>query len=126
MGAAAAATGMVMLAALLASLAPAARGLDRGEFPPGFLFGAATSAYQVWLLWISAWRRLSLYLFVQFHCRVQRTVHQPSAVINSWFQIEGAHLEDGKGLSNWDVFTHTRRKFSLPETSLRVRCLSQD
>ena len=32
---------------VVAALAPAARGVDRSEFPPGFLFGAATSAYQV-------------------------------------------------------------------------------
>jgi beta-glucosidase len=42
------ATGMLMLlTAALAILAPSAWGLDRAEFPPGFLFGAATSAYQV-------------------------------------------------------------------------------
>uniref|UniRef100_A0A8R7TKY7 Secreted protein n=1 Tax=Triticum urartu TaxID=4572 RepID=A0A8R7TKY7_TRIUA len=42
----AAATGMIMLAAL-AILTPSARGLDRADFPPVFLFGVATSAYQV-------------------------------------------------------------------------------
>nr|CAB3487627.1 unnamed protein product [Digitaria exilis] len=54
----------VAVVAVLAALAAAAHGgvVERSEFPPGFLFGAATSAYQV----------------------------------------EGAYLEDGKGLSNWD------------------------
>ncbi|MFS7921323.1 putative beta-glucosidase [Helianthus anomalus] len=41
--------------------------LKRSDFPSGFLFGTATSAYQV----------------------------------------EGAYLEDGKSLSNWDVFSHS-------------------
>ncbi|KAI3708437.1 hypothetical protein L2E82_37606 [Cichorium intybus] len=41
--------------------------IKRSDFPPGFLFGAASSSYQV----------------------------------------EGAYLEDGKSLSNWDVFCHS-------------------
>ncbi|XP_072984167.1 probable inactive beta-glucosidase 14 isoform X1 [Typha latifolia] len=44
--------------------------LDRSQFPPNFLFGTATSSYQ----------------------------------------IEGAYLEDNKGPSNWDIFTHTEGK----------------
>jgi beta-glucosidase len=42
-----AAAATALAAVLVALLAPAARGVDRSEFPPGFLFGAATSAYQV-------------------------------------------------------------------------------
>lgn len=38
---------VVVVVLALAVLAPAARGLRRDDFPPGFLFGAATSAYQV-------------------------------------------------------------------------------
>jgi len=41
------AVGTALAVVVVAALAPAARGVDRSEFPPGFLFGAATSAYQV-------------------------------------------------------------------------------
>ncbi|KAM0871660.1 hypothetical protein ACQ4PT_039234 [Festuca glaucescens] len=111
-----AAIGMVvLLAAALATLAPAAWGLDRAEFPPGFLFGAATSAYQVsWLLW-----SFSLLLF-------DRSVRMHYRDCDFWFQIEGAYLEDGKGINNWDIFTHTRRKSSLHCPSLLLLSLFRE
>jgi putative exporter of polyketide antibiotics len=63
--AAAAATALVVVVvmAVLAALVPAARGVDRGEFPAGFLFGAATSAYQVsgWILMASFGSVVSLF-----------------------------------------------------------------
>ncbi|MDF0488442.1 GH1 family beta-glucosidase [Sphingomonas sp. H39-1-10] len=49
---------------------PAQHGTDASAFPPDFLWGCATAAYQV----------------------------------------EGAVKEDGRGLTNWDVFSHTPGK----------------
>ncbi|OMO80347.1 Glycoside hydrolase, family 1 [Corchorus capsularis] len=49
--------------------------VKRYQFPDNFLFGTATSSYQV----------------------------------------EGGYLEDGKGLSNWDVFTHIPGKINNDE-----------
>lgn len=43
----AAATGICAVLLAILAAAPSARGLGRDEFPPGFLFGAATSAYQI-------------------------------------------------------------------------------
>ncbi|KAL2944139.1 putative inactive beta-glucosidase 14, partial [Bienertia sinuspersici] len=36
---------------------------------------------------------------------VRRSMFPDDFIFGS-FQIEGGYLEDGKGLSNWDVFTH--------------------
>ncbi|XP_057841268.2 coniferin beta-glucosidase-like [Cryptomeria japonica] len=52
---------------LLFSVVSTSNGLDRSDFPPNFMFGTASSAYQ----------------------------------------YEGAWREGGKGLSNWDAFTHS-------------------
>jgi hypothetical protein len=38
-----------------------------------------------------------------------------------WFQIEGAYLEDGKSLNNWDVYTHTQCKSCLIRPDVKVR-----
>jgi hypothetical protein len=109
---------MVMLAALLASLAPSASGLDRGEFPPGFLFGAATSAYQVG--WCGAQLGVvSLYLFVQFQCRV----HQASAVISGSRLRARTWRTARASATGMSSPTHGVR-FLSPETSSHVPCLS--
>ncbi|KAF0894419.1 hypothetical protein E2562_038955 [Oryza meyeriana var. granulata] len=42
-----AATCIAVVVTALAGLAPGSRGLGRDDFPPGFLLGAATSAYQI-------------------------------------------------------------------------------
>ncbi|XP_047967110.1 beta-glucosidase 18-like isoform X1 [Salvia hispanica] len=57
---------LILLVSMLKSSSQEQVNIKRSDFPPDFLFGAATSAYQV----------------------------------------EGAVLEDGRSLSNWDIFSH--------------------
>ncbi|GJN27052.1 hypothetical protein PR202_gb15035 [Eleusine coracana subsp. coracana] len=102
---------VVVALVVAAAFVPGARAVDRSEFPPGFLFGAGTSAYQV-RAYSSA-----LLLNSSRYARTRRCcLNSMAASDDDWFllrrcncnneQIEGAYLEDGKGLCNWDVFTH--------------------
>lgn len=67
---------------------------DSSPFPSDFLFGTSSSAYQV--LPFSSFHNSNffscLYPFVMF--------------FSGCIQYEGAYLTDGKGLNNWDVFSH--------------------
>ncbi|KAI5590524.1 hypothetical protein BDE02_04G014600 [Populus trichocarpa] len=57
-------------------------------------------------------------LFVSSHPKALKDSLDPSSLppnflfgtASSSYQFEGAYLSDGKGLSNWDIFTHTSGK----------------
>ncbi|XP_078166598.1 beta-glucosidase 16-like [Carex rostrata] len=54
---------------------------------------------------------LCLQFFVSNVCCLHRSQFKPSFLFGtgtSSYQIEGAYLEGNKGLSNWDVFTHSQ------------------
>lgn len=62
-------------------------------FPRSFLFGTASSSYQVLSYATSTTVRLFQVLWIIIVCFRS-------------LQYEGAFLTDGKGLNNWDNFTH--------------------
>ncbi|KAK4285969.1 hypothetical protein QN277_002591 [Acacia crassicarpa] len=86
--------------------------VHRSQFPEGFLFGTSTSSYQALFFFYSLLSNVSLsslFLFTDVHLFTMK--------------IEGAYLEDGKGLTNWDVFTHIPGKMvalHLPSNCLVV------
>jgi hypothetical protein len=92
-------TAMSLLLAILLFSFAAARAdgkpcdIARSQFPNGFLFGAASSAYQVSSgpIWRTAYWKGSTQRWCCFVALVQ---------------YEGAVREGGRGPSIWDAFTH--------------------
>lgn len=75
------------------------------HFPKNFLFGTASSAYQVLLSFLLQSSSIqSSVLTLVLLCVV--------CSYGIYIQYEGAYLTDGKTLSNWDVFTNISGKIS--------------
>lgn len=82
---------LVFFSAFMAtnSHVPLEESTNSKSFSNNFLFGTASSAYQVTLFFLLPF----LFCFLLLHKYLL-------------LQFEGAFLSDGKGLNNWDVFTH--------------------
>lgn len=85
-------------------------------FPSNFLFGTASSSYQVLQ---NTFHLLSSEVFsLWFGFSI---LLEPDALLVIYashaclfdLQFEGAYLSDGKGLSNWDIFSHEAGKTIL-------------
>ncbi|KVH98455.1 Glycoside hydrolase, catalytic domain-containing protein [Cynara cardunculus var. scolymus] len=108
--------------------------IKRSDFPLGFLFGAATSAYQIEGAYLDDSKSLSNWDVVEEMDRMEISLTIIIIASNnggggskevpdikrsdfplgflfgaatSAYQIEGAYLDDSKSLSNWDVFCHS-------------------
>lgn len=85
-------------------------GGDPSLFPSNFLFGTASSSYQVLP---PSYAPLFTFCFLKsvswLSCRPNYSKHTPFLWVRFLLhilQFEGAFLNDGKGLNNWDVFSH--------------------
>lgn len=75
--------------------------INRSTFPAGFIFGTASSAYQVSI------QRLYFFdssRFIRCHLSMINLFNSFLCILE--FQYEGAAKEDGRGPSIWDTYTH--------------------
>lgn len=79
---------------------------DTFPFPSDFLFGTASSSYQVYsLLAFLSQKGTNAHTHTQ-NTATQRYLRYVIMCCFIFAQFEGAYLSNGKGLNNWDAFTH--------------------
>lgn len=82
--------------------------IQRNQFPDGFFFGTATSAYQALIIQSFFFILYASFFSLYFPHNIARYFWSSffGCIYIIYLQIEGAYLEDGKSLSSWDVFSH--------------------
>lgn len=95
---------LLLLATIFFALFNSAVSLNRSSFPHDFLFGTASSAYQVFVL--------SYVVYIFFASTYVKCL-VGSYLFFCYMKYEGAAHEGGKGPSIWDTFTHNHPGLNL-------------
>jgi beta-glucosidase len=108
---------VLLLATISFSFFNSAVSLNRSSFPSDFLFGTASSAYQVFVLSyvVYIWKLLvgSYIIFLSYVVYLMQNVCWILYFCFCYVKYEGAAHEGGKGPSIWDTFTHSHPGLNL-------------